>query len=225
MIGAIVMLAMQFEVGVQTKHGTYYVPAQGKRLNVDPWVCEKFLTSLERRFEVNVPRYSYYRVPDTRTLFQEKDLDATGVAFRDTNEIWSIYPCHRHEMVHLVSFQMGDPGAFWSEGLAVALTEGYQGHNSKRFFRKLAASDDLAELIRDFAGLTELMDRQGREDHYAATGSFMRHLLKAYGDRAIAKYFRQCSARGDSDGKIFVRTFGQPPVEMIRQWSGYQPRH
>ena len=47
---------------------------------------------------------------------------ATGVTLGRLRQIHTVRDCHLHEIVHLVAAQLGDPGAFFHEGLAVALS-------------------------------------------------------------------------------------------------------
>ena len=57
---------------------------------------------------------------------------AAGVTYPTRRQIHSTRSSHLHEIVHLVAAQLGDPGPFFHEGLAIAIAEPGRGRDARR---------------------------------------------------------------------------------------------
>src|SRR5262247_3240647 len=87
---------------------------------VDIRKSEEFLTRMERLLGARVDgRTAYYRYASPEEVAAATGTYGTGVTFASSREIHTTQGFHAHEIVHLVAGQLGEPGAFFQEGLAV----------------------------------------------------------------------------------------------------------
>src|SRR4029453_6933607 len=101
---------------------------------------------------------------------------AAGITFPAANQIHSTQEFHAHEIVHLVASRLGNPGAFFQEGLAVAVgNEGrWNGQDVNKLAKAAAGRAPLSKLVAGF-------DRIDPEVGYPVAGSFVASLIKAHG--------------------------------------------
>jgi hypothetical protein len=127
---------------------------------------------------------------------------AGGVTFAGLSQIHSTAYRLRHEMVHLIASRFGgDPGAFFQEGLAVAVGDGGR-HSDGR------AVDDVARGSLRATALSTLVARFASTDPqeaYPVAGSFMRFLLKRHGTTRVLRFFKDSTlgARGEAFQNVF----------------------
>ena len=125
-------------------------------------------------------------------------------------QIHTVRDCHLHEIVHLVAAQIGDPGPFFQEGLAVALS------GSK--WRGQTLTGWPAPSGRPCAGnpprpsLRALRAAASPTSAYPLAGSFVAFLIKTHGVSRVGGFFRACGgSRGRHAPPPSVETFGVTP--------------
>jgi len=115
--------------------------------------------------------------------------------------------------VHRVAAELGDPGPFFHEGLAVSLgDEGKQGG---------VAVDELARAAVRRYRVRQVVDGFTRiEPHaaYAMAGSFVGYLIRRHGVAKVAQFFRGCQPRGVVRDRRFRDVFGLCVDEAAAAW-------
>jgi hypothetical protein len=198
-----------FTLAARTAHFSFYT--RGAR--VEPERSERFLafveTTLGHELDGRANYYRYERMEDIGTV---TGAYAQGITYAAAREIHSTRGFHAHEIVHLVAGQLGDPGPFLQEGLAVAIGNmgRWNGKDVDVLARQALRTVDTQELLDHF-------DRVEAQLSYPAAGSFARSLIRRYGVRRVAELFRACPGPALRDG-AFERTFGVPLAQAAREW-------
>jgi len=201
-----------FVLTAQTEHFTFYSRDNQK---VDAQKSEKYLAQVEQMLGQQVAgRAEYYRYATAQELAAGTGTYAAGLTLAHAGQIHSTQAFHAHEIVHLVAGQMGNPGLFFQEGLAVAVGNEakWQGKDVDSLARKTAAGARLSTLVARFESLEA-------DTAYAVAGSFVNHLIKTHGIAKVAEFFRACPAPGANTAAVFARTFGQSLDEAGTAWS------
>jgi hypothetical protein len=201
-----------FVLTAQTQHFSFYSRDNQK---VDAQKSEKYLTQVEQQLGQQVAgRAEYYRYATAQELAAGTGTYAAGLTLAHSGQIHSTQAFHAHEIVHLVAGQMGNPGVFFQEGLAVALGNEakWQGKDVDNLARKTAASARVSTLVARFESLDA-------DTAYAVAGSFVNHLIKTHGLAKVAGFFRACPASGANTSAAFARTFGQSLDEAGAAWT------
>jgi hypothetical protein len=196
-----------FVLAGQTAHFSFY--SRGER--VDTAKVEKRVGELERLFgQPLTGQASYYRYSTAQEVAAGTGHYAAGVTLYETNEIHSTEPCHDHELVHLVAGRLGTPGAFFEEGLAVAVGNHgvWQGRSADKVAK--ASTAGIAQMVADF-------DRYEPASAYAVAGSFVGYLVRTQGVEQVTKFFRACT-KGVDTPAAFVATFGGSLEAVSAQW-------
>ena len=196
-----------FVLAGQTAHVSFYSRGQ----KVDTAKVEKKVTELEKLFgQTLAGRANYYRYETPQEIAAGTGYYADGVTFAATGEVHSTEACHEHELVHLVAGQLGDPGAFFQEGLAVAVGNHgeWQGRSADR--RARASADRLAEIAANF-------DRFEPNAAYAVAGSFVGYLIRTHGMAQVVAYFRSCKP-GANRTVAFAGAFGTSMETAAADW-------
>lgn len=154
----------------------------------------------------------YYRYATPQELAANVGSYAAGVTFANRREIHTTRRSHRHEIVHLVAAQLGDPGPFFQEGLAMAL----ESDQERRSLEDLPA--DLRRVrISTMAARFEGMDP---ETSYPLAGSFVAFLIRTHGISSMAEFFRACGPSGRDRDRVFRSIFGETLDEAGAAWAG-----
>ena len=180
--------------------------------NVDASKVERRVAELERLLGQPLGRrVSYYRYATPQEVAAGTGHYAAGVTFAATGEVHSTEAFHDHELVHVVAGQLGDPGAFFQEGLAVALAgKGrWQGRSPDGLARR-AGELDLRAMAAGF-------DRFDPEVAYPVAGSFVSHLIRTHGLGQVVAFFRACGPGADPLAE-FARSFGRPLETEATDW-------
>jgi hypothetical protein len=196
-----------FVLAGQTAHVSFYT--RGER--IDTQKVEKKVTELEKLFgQPLAERANYYRYATAQEIAAGTGYYADGVTFAATGDVHSTEPCHDHELVHLVAGKLGDPGAFFQEGLAVAVgTHGeWQGRSADKTAKPSAAR--VLEMVAHF-------DRFDGATSYAVAGSFVGYLVKTHGMAQVVAFFRHC-APGASTTVAFADSFGTSMETAAADW-------
>lgn len=197
-------------MAAQTEHFVFYTR---DNRNVDAEKSERYLRKVSLLLGQRVSgRTDYYRYSTPEQVAVATGTYAAGVTFARLRQIHSIEPFHAHEIVHLVAGQLGNPGAFFEEGLAVALgNEGkWYGKNVDALAKPAAKAAKISTLVASF----ERMDAQLA---YPVAGSFVASLIKVHGIAKVASFFRACSGKNLDDA--FARTFGLTLEEAGTAWT------
>jgi hypothetical protein len=154
--------------------------------------------------ESTLPRIQLFYYEHASDVAVATGLYAGGVTFPGLGQIHSTAYRLRHEMVHVIASRLGgDPGAFFQEGLAVAVGDGGR-HNDGR------PVDDVARGTLRATALSELIARFASADPqeaYPIAGSFVRFLLKRHGIARVIRFFRGSTA--GARGEAFENAFGE----------------
>jgi hypothetical protein len=193
-----------FSLAARTPRVSFYSRGQ----KVDVAKVEASLTRIEGALGTRLAGHaSYYRYESAQEVAAGTGHYAAGVTF--AGEVHSTSACHDHELVHLVAGQMGDPGRFFQEGLAVAL--GDEARGRRRAAKKaLANGQPLTSWVAGFDG-------QDQDAAYAVAGTFVRHLIDTKGMDKVRALFRASRSGGDV-ARAFAATFGQGLDEAFAAW-------
>jgi len=188
-----------FMLAAETRHFTFFSRRPEK---VDAARSERFLLATSERLGQPAPeQVAYYLHEHPQQVAQATGVYADGVTVPATGEIHSVRSFHPHELVHRVAGEMGDPGRFFHEGLAVALG------NEGRW--RGAKVDDLARrLVRrcTWRALLERFESLDPEVGYPLAGSFVAFLIERHGVDRVSAFFRGC--RPETAGRRFEDVFG-----------------
>lgn len=196
-----------FSLVAETKRFAFYTRGEKVDANKVEATMSRLEGELGARFD---GRAEYYRYGSPQEVAAGTGHYAEGVTFAEQGTVHSVEACHDHELVHLVAGRMGNPGAFFQEGLAVALgNKGrWQGKSVDHFARKVDAP--VEALIAGF-------DRIEPNTAYAVAGSFVGHLVRAHGAKKVAEFFKE-SPRGTAVPAAFAKVFGQSLAEAGQEW-------
>jgi hypothetical protein len=199
-----------FTLTAQTTHFSFYT--RGAKVEAEK--SEKFLASVEATLGQEFKgKADYYRYERPEDIAATTGAYAQGVTYAAAREIHSTHGYHAHEIVHLVAGQIGDPGPFFQEGLAVALgNEGrWNGADVDKLAKKVVAEVKVSDMLDRF----ESVDGQKT---YPAAGSFVRSLIKKYGVQKVSDFFRSCP-RAQLRNAAFERTFGTSLTQATTEWA------
>jgi hypothetical protein len=201
-----------FVLTAQTQHFSFYSRDNQK---VDSQKTERYLEQVEQLLGQQVEgRAEYYRYATAQELAAGTGTYAAGLTLAHSGQIHSTQAFHAHEIVHLVAGQMGNPGVFFQEGLAVAIGNEakWQGKDVDSLARKVAAGAKVSSFVARF-------DSLDADTAYAVAGSFVNRLIKAHGIAKVAEFFRACGPTGTNAASAFARTFGQSLDEAGAAWA------
>ena len=193
-----------FTLAARTPRVSFFSRGQ----KVDVAKVEASLTRIEGALGTRFSGHaSYYRYESAQEVAAGTGHYAAGVTF--AGEVHSTSPCHDHELVHLVAAQMGNPGRFFQEGLAVALADESRG--LRRAAKKaLAGGPPVTHWVARFDG-------QDPDAAYAVAGTFVRDLIDAHGMEKVRALFRASRSEADAP-RAFAATFGQGLDEAFAAW-------
>jgi hypothetical protein len=202
-----------FVAVAQTQHFSFY---SRDGLKVDASKSEKFLARVEQQLGHRVSgRAPYYRHERPEEVAAYSGTYASGITDLRTGTIHSIAAFHPHEIVHRVAGELGNPGLFFHEGLAVAL--GDRGKLGGRGVQRLARTILERSRFERFLEPALWRDEQRRQPAYAVAGAFMEYLIETYGLETVAGFFRACRTPLDARA-AFARSFGQPLESAGLAW-------
>jgi hypothetical protein len=197
-----------FVLAGQTQHFSFY--SRGER--VDTQRVEKRVADFEKVLgQPLTHRANYYRYATAQEVQAGTGYYAAGVTFAATGDVHSTEPCHDHELVHLIAGGFGgDPGAFFQEGLAVAVGNHgeWQGKPADRVAKANAAS--VAAMVAGF-------DRFDANTAYAVAGSFVGYLVRTHGMAQVTAFFRACGPTVDTK-VAFAQSFGGTIDTVAADW-------
>jgi hypothetical protein len=207
-----------FQLAAQTQHFLFY-SRHGEPIDVHE--VERSLWKVQRLLGQELGgRAEYYRYGSPEEVAANIGPYATGVTLGRLRQIHTVRDCHLHEIVHLVAAQLGDPGAFFAEGLAVALS------GSKWRGQGLAGMRLPAALRQEsLSSLVERFERLDPDIAYPLAGSFVAFLIKTHGVSRVAEFFRACGNSGAPPAAAFREAFGVGLDEAGAAWVGSPGRN
>ena len=149
----------------------------------------------------DVPHVDYYHYESASDIAAITGYFVDGVTFANVHQVHSTNDATDHELVHILTEQLGHPGTFFQEGLAVALGNRgrLHGHNVDDVARRAASGIPVSALIARF-------DTIDPEKGYSIAGSFVKFLIKRHGVDTVARFFHACS--GQPTATAFTAVFG-----------------
>jgi hypothetical protein len=200
-----------FEPTAETTHFKFFARGEDP---VDVQKIEKFLVSLEQTLDQQLSgQAQYFRYERPEDIAATTGAYVAGLTYANTREIHTTQPFHAHEVVHLLASQIGDPGPFFREGLAVALGDEakWQGKSVHRLAKEYGRNLTLRGLMLGFGE----MDPQRA---YPVAGSFVAFLIHKHGVLKVKEIFSTArSLRGDETVK-FATVFGQSLEDAEGEW-------
>lgn len=200
-----------FTLRAQTPRFAFYARGDA-RVNVA--APEKQLARVEsllgQRVSGPVEYFQYDRAEDIAAVTGRY---AGGVFYNNLRQIHTTSAANHHELVHLVAFELGDPGPFFQEGLAVVLGDNgrFRGQPVDRVAKPIVKGKALASLIASF-------DPRDPREGYAVAGSFVSFLIKRHGLDKVTHFFRACNGGRDT-ATAFSAIFGQTLDESGAAWA------
>jgi len=201
-----------FQLAAQTPHFLFY-SRNGERIDVHE--VERALCKVQRLLGQELPgRAEYYRYGTPQEIAANLGEYASGVTLGSLRQIHTVRrECPLHEIVHLVAAQLGDPGPFFQEGLAVALSGSkWRGQALGRVRLPAALRRQKVSVL---AARFESMDP---ETAYPIAGSFVAFLIKTYGVSRMADFFRASGGSGSPTDTAFRATFGESLDQAGTAW-------
>ncbi len=173
------------------------------RSHVDMTRLERSLSRVEQLLGQRLAgRLEYYQYDSREEVAFATGQYADGVTYTDLGQVHAIPRVSDHEIVHAVASQMGNPGNFFQEGLAVALADGgkWWGQPVDKAAKKLVGKANLSAFMANFNSAEP-------GEGYFVAGSFVSWLIKNYGIARVGEFFRAC--RGVKTASAFAGVFGQ----------------
>jgi hypothetical protein len=201
-----------FALTAQTEHFSFYTRSKQA---VDAQKTEQYVAKVEELLGQRLSgRADYYRYSSAEEIQFATGQYAAGLTFATSGpgQIHSMKAFHPHEIVHLVAEQLGNPGTFFHEGLAVAIgDEAKWGGKSVN-----AIAKDMVKAGTSVSALVAQFDRMDPQRAYPVAGSFVAFLIKTQGIAKTAQFFRACS--GGNTATAFHHTFGLSMDEAGAGW-------
>jgi hypothetical protein len=179
---------------------------------VDARKLDERLARFEQQLGQPAGHTNYYLYDYPEEVAVATGWHAGGVTLAEGDEVHTTSSASNHELVHVVGFRLGRPGAFFQEGLAVHLGDSghYQGAAVDRVARRLQRGLPLSRTISQF-------DARQPGDGYALAGSFVGYLVKRHGLPQLAAFFR-ATLRNTPDA-AFLMVYGQTLDQAGALWA------
>lgn len=191
----------------ESPHFVFYAH---RAADVDVGGSERFVTRLERLLGRAVSgKATYYRYGHAVDIEIVTGTYARGITNVRSGEIHSTLEAHPHEIVHWVFGGMGRPGAFFEEGLAVALAEDPRWRG--KALRKIAKR----ERVRGFRSFLDFAQLDP-EVAYPVAGAFVEHLIEEHGIKRLVEYFEATGRMGRAEA--YAHVFGRDLVTAGEEW-------
>jgi hypothetical protein len=176
--------------------------------------CQRFLNDTARDLgQIVEGKAPYY-------LYAHQDQIPVGSGRRNgmtelpSGNIHSVHEFHPHEIVHRVAGLLGDPGPFFSEGLAVWMAE--------RGVIQGRSVDAIAREGLDVHAFRTIVDRFPEVEPvaaYATAGSFVGWLVRNHGGLPrLSDFLRKCEKAGFPRPSRFRVVYGFSLDEAAEQW-------
>lgn len=201
-----------FQVAAETANFVFYTRGAAK---VDGAKNQRFLEETARNLGTRIEgKKAYIRYEWSEELAFVVGQAAAGAsgAYMENGDVHSTKEFDAHEIVHRVAFQLGNPGSFFQEGLAVELGDGgrYGRLSVDEIARKLAGRVEFKALVTSFTSVAP-------EARYPLAGSFVRSLVRKHGLETVAEFFKACDGPQAAEAQ-FARVFGTSLESAGAEW-------
>jgi hypothetical protein len=177
------------------------VPEKARAYNLESWRLVSGFLGAEGPAEILFVKY-----PDVAV--KEEYSGTGGNAHVQGDEIHTIWPTDRHEIVHILARAWGDPPALLGEGLAVHLSGEWQGRPVLEAARAILESgkwiplDDLLDTLA-FRQKDDLVT-------YGIAGAFSQWIAEAHGKEKLRALFGRLRAAApvEENRRLFVEILG-----------------
>lgn len=175
--------------------------------------AESFLAETEQALGASVAKVEYHKVALPEQVDALTGMYGVGVTMPKTGRIYSTRTFHAHELVHRVAIELGDPGRFFHEGLAVALApeKGWSRNDVKKRAKAVLARRPVGDFVKHF-------ERMDQGDAYAVAGAFVSDLVAKHGVSRVAELFRHAGRSKNADG-AFIALFGTTLEAATTAWA------
>jgi hypothetical protein len=202
-----------FRLVAQTENFSFYT-RDNRRPDVKR--CQRFLADTAKELGQAVEgRSEYFLYSHTDEIASNTGRPNSGVTELASGRIHSVQEFHPHEIVHRVARLIGDPGPFFSEGLAVAMgNKGeWRGRPVDEMARPVSRERTLRSLVDDFT-------RIDTDKSYAAAGSFVTWLIRNHGGLPrLSDFLRACGKAGFPRDIRFREIYGFGLDEAGEAWA------
>lgn len=218
-------VAARLSVSIETAHHRFHL-SPGDVVDAD-WQESFHAWATQELGLPSVPRINYYKYANRSDLYALTGVQGNAWADPSSFSIHTIWPTDNHEVVHLYASRFGSPTALFGEGFAVA----HQVNPSAGDFVAKWSSIPVHTWARRFrqegrlipiADLLETTDFRRFDDNvtYPEAGSFVRHLIDAYGLDKMLELFRNGSpGQAESELRsIFFRIYGLSVETAEQSW-------
>lgn len=196
----------------ESDHFTHFAREKAK---TDVGRREQQVVRVEKLLDVKLGRrveyYAYTRPEEIQAVTGHY---VAGYFYPSLGQVHATPDAEAHEIVHLVAHELGDPGPFFHEGLAVAL--GNRGRMGGWPIDRVART--LLHRLAPEALEARFASLQSSWEAVAAAGSFVTWLSDKHGVSKVSAFFRACGRTGRP--VAFEATFGLPLGEALRGWAG-----
>lgn len=182
----------------------------------------------------NFPEINYYLFPSEAIKIEETGEDGYAETDRKNFKVFMVYnkdiqPIGPHELVHLLTNQLGYPNYVFNEGFA----EYFEGHWSIETDGVLIQKDHddwVRQFIKDnkYITINQLFDDnkfwecdKNGTTSYPESGSFVRYIITKYGMPRFLDAFSKLSRRPEnpeSNFSVFQDVFGKSVNEAEQDW-------
>ena len=191
----------------ETEHYRYHwldgdsLPEESREYNKQSYVLVSEF--FERADPIKV---SYYKYPDLDT--KEEYTGKRGNAHVWEGAIHSIWPSDRHEIVHILCKEWGDPPAIFGEGIAVYLSGKWLGKSLKEAARQVTTDGK-------WVSIAKILDTGSFRKHsdlvaYPIAGSFVQWLVETRGKETLRKLYGALrnTASSEDNRRAFKQVLG-----------------
>lgn len=175
--------------------------------------AESFLAETEQALGVTVAKVEYHKVALPAQVDALTGVYGEGVTLPKTGQIFSTRTFHAHELVHRAAIELGDPGRFFHEGLALALApeKGWTVKDMQKRAKSVLARKPVSDFVKGF-------ERMEQGDAYAVAGAFVADLIAKHGVERVAELFRRAGRSKNADG-AFVAVYGTTLDAATTAWA------
>src|SRR5260221_7219707 len=195
-----------FQLIGQSAHFAFYA-RHGRKTETK--AAERFLTKTALLLEQSTEgQTAYYLHDDAEEVGATTGVYSSGMTELTSGEIHSTQAYHPHEIVHRIAAELGDPGPFFHEGLAVSLgDEGKQGGVSVDALARTAVQRHKVRDVVD--GFTKI------EPHAASPmpGSSLATLTPPTAVAPVAQFFRESRPQASPRAPPSRGGFGSPATK------------
>jgi hypothetical protein len=203
-----------FRLVAETANFAFYA-RDGRRPDANR--CQRFLADTARQLGQPVDGKTPYYLYDYPDEIPVGNGSRSGVTELPNGHIHSTQKFHAHEIVHRVAGLLGDPGPFFSEGLAVWMAE--RGVIDGRSVDEIARE---ARRTQPFRTFVDHFDEADPYQAYATAGSFVGWLVRHHGGLPrFSEFLRRCGRAGFPRGSRFREVFGFGLDEAAELWAQY----